>query len=100
MLREFAARFGDELLKCDLLAGEAALQRARADAQFARDGAKFRAAAGENFLERGFHLIAESPLRELLGEFGFELRRDDGEQVGIVSDKGALEISFIEDEHV
>jgi len=39
-------------------------------------------------------------LSQLLGQFGLQLRRDQGQEFGVVCQEGLIDVRSIEDEHV
>ena len=49
---------------------------------------------------QSFHLFHESFLRQLLGQFGLQLRGDYGQEFGVVCEEGLIDVRSIEDEHV
>ena len=100
MLREFSSRFFPQLLEVRAFLSEPALQGPRAQVQFARDILQSWPLTSEKFLHNSFHLFRERFLSQLLGQFGLQLRRDQGQEFGVVCQEGLIDVRSIEDEHV
>ena len=100
MLREFASRFVHQLLEVRTLRRQAALQRPRAQAQVAGDVRQSRPLACEKFLHNSFYLFRERFLSQLQGQFVVQLRRDQGEEFGVVCQEGLIDVRSVEDQHV
>ena len=97
---ELTAGIFYQLLKRCTLTGEPALQRASAQSQLAGHSFQGWAPPGEQLFENPFHLTADGLVSQLPGQFGLELRRDDGQQIGVVRHKGPFDVSPIEDKSV
>jgi hypothetical protein len=95
MLREFASRFFHQLLELRTLRCQAALQRPGAQAQVAGDVPQSRPLACEKFLHNSFYLFRERFLSQLQGQFVVQLRRDQGEELGVVCQEGPIDVCFI-----
>jgi len=100
MLREFASRFFHQLLELRTLRRQAALQRPGAQAQVAGDVPQSRPLACEKFLHNSFYLFRERFLSQLQGQFVVQLRRDQGEEFGVVRQEGPIDVCFIKDQQV
>src|SRR6267154_130356 len=100
MLRQFASRFFHQLLELRALRSQAALQRPGAQVQFPGDILQSWALASENFLENTFHLFREGLVSLLLGQFGLQLRRDQGEELGVVGQERPVDVRCVKHKDV
>jgi hypothetical protein len=98
MLREFASRFFNQLLELRAFRSQAALQRPRAQPQFA--SLQSWPLAREKLLQNSFDLFLDCFLCELSGQFGFQLWCNQGKELGIVCQERLVEVRFAEDQHV
>src|ERR1700732_4414840 len=95
MLREFAARFFHQRLELRAFRSEAALQGPGAQVQFPGDILQSWPLASEKLLESTFHLLREGFVSQLLGQFGLQLRRDQGEELGVVGQEGPVDVRCV-----
>ena len=92
-------RFFHQFLEIRAFLIQAALQRPCSTVVRGRRPAS-RPLAREKFLHNSFDLFRESFLRQLLGQFGLQLRGDHGQEFGVVCEEGLIDVRSIEDEHV
>jgi hypothetical protein len=100
MLREFASRFFNQLLEFRAFRSQAALQRTRAQPQFASNILQSWPLAREKLLQNSFDLFLDCFSCELSGQFGFQLWCNQGKELGIVCQERLVEVRFAEDQHV
>src|ERR1700730_1604561 len=100
MLREFASRLFHQRLELRAFRSQAALQGPVAQVQFPGDILQSWPLASEKFLENTFHLLREGFVSQLLGQFGLQLRRDQGEELGVVGQEGPLDVRCVKHKDV
>ncbi len=91
------AGFLDDLLEAAAGILQSTLQGAGTDVEFAGDLRDFRTLAGKFSLDGGAHPFGKGLLIFVLFQFLTELRREDGEKLGIARDEGQRSVGRPED---
>ena len=100
VVRQFAASLLRQQLKRRSVLGKAPLQSARTHPQLPRDILYPRPLPGDQPFENAFHLFSKTFRSHLLRQFRLELRRDGGQQIGIVGQEGHVRVRPAEHERV
>src|SRR5438093_2793763 len=100
MPSELLSRLDEQLAKRRAFVVDAALQRALAHAQIARDVPDVRTPTRQAALEDRLHLLANRALHLELSKRGDERRRQHVEQLRVMTGEGTIEIGALEHQRI